>query len=126
MTGGSWLAVEGLCRAYEVWLERRRQEIDTAVGGIRDISLAAKVRTDVADRNLNRLGPEVLARMRAGIETLKSDPVAFRCFRLANEAMHDQLVMATLQRRPSALARRFLTSPRCCRDGDHSSWRFCS
>ncbi|MCY2967733.1 MAG: hypothetical protein NT069_29570, partial [Planctomycetota bacterium] len=51
----------------------------------------------MAEYNLNRLGPEVLARMRAGIETLKVDMVAFRCFRLANEAMHEQLVMAVLQ-----------------------------
>jgi hypothetical protein len=44
--------------------------------------------------------------MRAGIETLRGDPIAFRCFRLANEAMHEQLVMATLQgaRRAGAAA----------------------
>ncbi len=96
----NWIlsALEGLCLAYEAWLNERRKEIDLAVAGIRDVSLASQVRTDVAEHNLNQLGTEVLTRMRAGIATLRTDPVAFRCFRLANEAMHEQLKMANLQK----------------------------
>jgi hypothetical protein len=101
-------ALEGLCRAYECWLDARRGEIDAAVAGIRDITLVTQVRTEVAEWNVNGLGREVLARMRAGIETLRTDPVAFRCFRLANQVMHEQLQMAIFQgdRRSGSSARK--------------------
>ncbi|MCE9603385.1 MAG: hypothetical protein K8U03_00610 [Planctomycetia bacterium] len=90
-------ALEGLCCTYAAWLKDRRLEIDEAVAEIRDPDQSDSVRERAAVPNIDVLGREVLARMRAGIQTLRSNPIAFRCFRLANEAMFQQQQMAALQ-----------------------------
>jgi len=91
------LALENFCCAYSAWLDQRTTEVAQAVSEIGDPDLRDVARTDAAEPNMLR-GREVLARMRGGIETLRSDAVVFRCFRLANEAMHRQSVMARFQR----------------------------
>jgi hypothetical protein len=91
-------ALESLCDAYEHWLSRREKEIEASINEIRDESMRNWVKEQAAIPNILVLGPEIIARMRAGIQTLLESAVALHAFRLANEAMHNQLIMATLQK----------------------------
>jgi hypothetical protein len=90
-------ALEGLCAAYEAWLNRKMSEIGVALDELREGSPRDLVRDQAALPNLHVFGREVLVRMRGGIESLRQDPVIFRCFRLANEVMYDQQLMSLLQ-----------------------------
>ena len=90
-------ALEGLCLAYEGWLSRKEKQIEQALDELRPGSPRDLVREKAARFNLVEQGQTVLSRMRAGIATLKQDPIAFLCFRLACEVMHEQQVMGVLQ-----------------------------
>jgi hypothetical protein len=79
-----------LCDAYEKWLLIKEKEIPQAVAGVAtsDETYSQRLENE-ANSNIARCR-EVLARMRRGIETLRTDPVAMESFKLANKAMHMQ------------------------------------
>jgi hypothetical protein len=95
----AWIlaALEGLCKSYEGWLTRKESQIEQALNELRPGSPRELVREKAARFNLSEQNRMVLARMRAGIATLKEDALVFRCFRLTCEVMHEQQVMSTLQ-----------------------------
>ena len=96
----TWIiaALDSLCDAYEIWLQKRKGEIDAAVDEIRDDAMRSFVKKKAGVPNIHVLGPEIVDRMRAGIRTLSESEEVFRSFKLANEAMHNQFVMAMLQK----------------------------
>lgn len=69
-----------LVSSYEAWIETKGDTVKETV----DASLR-----QIAGRHLEGCRTAA-ARMRAGIELLTSDPVAFEAFQLANRAMHIQ------------------------------------
>ena len=85
-------ACNGLCNAYESWVNTKEDEIDSAVAGIRSQNkdIREKVR-EIAKRNI-ALCREVILRMRNGIATLNNtaDDKPMKAFKLANLAMDMQ------------------------------------
>jgi hypothetical protein len=85
-------ACNGLCNAYESWVNTKETEIDSATAGIRtnNNKIINKVR-EIAKRNIS-LCREVIRRMRNGIATLldNADDKPMKAFKLANLAMDMQ------------------------------------
>ncbi|MFC8388815.1 helicase-related protein [Streptomyces sp. NPDC057238] len=73
-------ALEGLTTGYSGWIAAKRSEAAGLAGT--SFEKAAGEQLAACD--------DALARMRRGIEVLRSDPEAMRAFRLANEAMAQQ------------------------------------
>ena len=71
--------LSSFCDGYGDWIRDRRAEVTGLDANIRSTAEAHMASCD-----------EALARMRAGVDILRSDPVARTAFQLANEAMLDQ------------------------------------
>jgi hypothetical protein len=87
------LAVTALFNHYEAWIEERRREA----------SRLGSEFQEAANRHIGQ-AEDVLARMRAGLQLLDSDPQARRAFVLANHAM---LLQQLRTRRRSARETRY-------------------
>ena len=72
--------LEELCRIYGGWIEDRRREIDSSW---------PEDQKNAAEENLKTCA-RAAERMQGGVEVLKVDPIAYRAFCLANEAMDAQ------------------------------------
>ncbi|MGW8631384.1 helicase-related protein [Streptomyces sp. NPDC055793] len=73
-------ALEGLAEGYELWIERQSAEARSLAGSNHEGSAREQVKACV----------EALARIREGIELLRTKPDLMTAFRLANSAMAHQ------------------------------------
>ena len=81
--------VEAVLRLYEDWITAREAEI---------VSLLPRFQP--AARRHMRLCRDALGRMSEGWRLATSDPIAIRAFQLANQAMLDQQLRSSFNRRP--------------------------
>lgn len=77
--------LERLCEEYEVWISARERGASIE-GGMDHVVDALR---ETANSHFTD-ARSALARVRAGIDLLRKDDLAFEAFRLANEAMHIQ------------------------------------
>ena len=93
--------------AYEQWIQKQRDRLTDPSEGLADYQDSARTALENCDR--------ALARIRAGIETLRTNPQAARAFLFMNRAMHLQRVRsiyASNKRRGEAINLDAIDSPK--------------